>query len=96
MFPLFVSPFYFPLAIIRKSAYEVIMKKMVTENELRDILQKACEKAGSQKAWAGANDVSAGYVNDILQAKRGFGKSVLKALGYKELKQYVFVEEKRN
>lgn len=51
--------------------------------KIKKVLEKACKKAGGQKAWANQNGVSAAYVSDVLAGKRDLGEKILKALGYK-------------
>lgn len=45
------------------------------------MLAKACEAEGSQQAWAKLHGISAPYVNDVINGRRGPGKSILSALG---------------
>jgi len=56
-------------------------------------LRRECDEAGSQKAWAEANGVSGAYVNDVLQARREPGDSILRALGLKKVVRYVEVRK---
>jgi len=53
------------------------------------LLTQACRAAGSQKAWAEANGVTGSYVNDVLQARREPGDSILNALGLVKVVGYV-------
>lgn len=62
---------------------------MLTPDDMREKLRAACAQAGSQKAWADANDVSAQYVCDALQGRREIGKSIAVALGYEPRTYYV-------
>ena len=59
--------------------------RMLTEKQLRKILREECRKAGSQKAWAEARDISGGYVGDVLHGRREPGEKVLAALGYRRV-----------
>ncbi len=52
-------------------------------------LRKACEAAGSQKAWAARHGVSAGHVNDVLNDRKPAGPAVLAALGLRKVVRYV-------
>lgn len=64
-------------------------RKTLTEDELRDLLRKACNKAGSQSTWADTAGVSSVYVSDVLNQKRAPGDSILRALGYSRVVTYV-------
>ena len=44
-------------------------------------LTAACKAAGSQRAFAEKNGMSAAYVCDVLNGRRDPGPSILKALG---------------
>jgi len=59
----------------------------LTDKEIRVKLREACEKAGSQKAWAKKNCLSEAYVSEVIRGK-SIGKSILEALGYN--KDYSF------
>jgi len=54
---------------------------VMTEDQVRKLLAKACETAGGQKAWALTAGVSGAYVSDVLAGNRSPGKSILAALG---------------
>lgn len=60
----------------------------MNSEQLRNILSLACKKAGGQKAWAAANDLSQGYVCDVLLKRRGIGESIATALGYQQVVTY--------
>lgn len=45
-------------------------KRTITTEELRELLRKACKKAGSQRKWALENKLSPQYINDVLQGNR--------------------------
>lgn len=53
----------------------------MTADDVRKMLKRACEKAGSNRAWAAANDVTAAYVSDVLLGRREPGPSICAALG---------------
>jgi hypothetical protein len=61
----------------------------VTDEDVRKLLRKACDAAGSQRAWADANNVSAPYVSDVLCQRRDPGPAVLSALGLRAETRYV-------
>lgn len=54
---------------------------VMTEDEVKEALRRACEKAGNVRTWALANDVSPQYVGDVLNGNRKPGESILKPLG---------------
>jgi len=45
------------------------------------VLEREVRKAGSQKEAAEALEISAQYLNDLLQGRREFSDNVLKKLG---------------
>ena len=53
----------------------------MTAGEVRELLRKACEKAGTQGAWAKAHEVSAAYVSDVILGRRDPGPAICEALG---------------
>lgn len=59
------------------------MTKRIGGNEIRKLLREKCLEAGSQKAWAQANGMSAVHVCDVLQGNRAPGEKILTALGYR-------------
>ena len=61
------------------------MPDTITEYQMREVLRKACDAAGSQLAWAEANGFSPSFVSDVLKKKRGISEELLKALGYLKL-----------
>lgn len=61
---------------------------MIDQIEVCRRIAAACKHAGGQKAWAEANGLSAGYVSDVLNARREPGKSVLDALGLVRVVRY--------
>lgn len=62
---------------------------MKTENQMREILRKACKEAGSQKDFAIANKVSAQFICRILKGKRGVTQAIGRVLGYKKTEVWV-------
>jgi DNA-binding transcriptional regulator YdaS (Cro superfamily) len=52
----------------------------MTADEVRENLRRACNAAGTQKAWAELHALSPAYVNDVLQGNRAPGQSILDAL----------------
>ena len=61
----------------------------MTLDDVRKLLRKACESAGSQQAWAEANKISPAYVSDVLVERREPGPAILDALGLKATTVYV-------
>lgn len=61
---------------------------LLTEDDLRIKLRKACEAAGSQKVWAEQNDLSPQYVTDALLGRRGIGDGIAHRLGYEKVVRY--------
>ena len=68
------------LARVRELAYHSDME-ILTDEDVRDELRKACEEAGSQSAWAKKHGVGCSYVSDVLTGRRGPGPAILAALG---------------
>jgi hypothetical protein len=64
------------------------MKHLLSLPDVIALLAKRCEEAGSQKAFAEANGVSAQYVSDVLKQKREPGEAILKALGLYKVESY--------
>lgn len=62
--------------------------KMINNTQLLEILQSACDKAGSQWKWAMQHTLSPAYVSDVLNGRRAPGESILKALGYEKEVNY--------
>jgi hypothetical protein len=56
--------------------------------DVRRLLANQCQAAGSQKAWAEANDLSSAYVCDVLIQRRDPGESILAALGLERVVTY--------
>lgn len=53
----------------------------MTVTDVRDMLRRACQKAGSALAWAKANGFSAPYVSDVLNGRRDPAPRICEALG---------------
>ena len=64
------------------------MKKHLTQADVIDLLRRQCKEAGSQKAFADANGISAQYVTDVLHKRREPGEAVLSALGLRKVITY--------
>jgi hypothetical protein len=60
----------------------------MTEDDVRGLLRKATEDAGSRRAWALAHDLSAQYVGDVIDGKRSIGPAILAALNIEAVTTY--------
>lgn len=60
----------------------------MTELEVRRLLRKACEYAGSQNEWAELYGISAAYVSDVIRGRRNPGEAILNALGLVKVVSY--------
>lgn len=56
--------------------------------QVRDILRRECEKAGSAKAWAQSAGLSGAYVSDVLNGRRDPAEAILSALGIERVVSY--------
>ena len=57
-------------------------------DDVRRLLLRECEKAGSMSEWAKENYVSPGYVSDVVNGRRLPGGSILAALGLERVVTY--------
>jgi transcriptional regulator with XRE-family HTH domain len=53
----------------------------ITEEEVRQRLREAIERAGSQQAYAAQIGVSNSYLSDVVNGRRLPGESILRPLG---------------
>ena len=60
----------------------------MTADDVRKILQRSCDRVGSQTAWAVSAGVSLAYVCDVLAGRREPGESILKPLGLERVTIY--------
>jgi len=60
----------------------------MTADDVRVLLAEACQKAGSQRAWAKRNNLSAAYVSDVLLARREPAEASCAALKIKRVVSY--------
>jgi hypothetical protein len=58
---------------------------MLTREEVLQRLREACEKAGSENAWAKAHGMSQAYVNDAIRGRREPGPAILEAMGLEKV-----------
>jgi len=61
---------------------------LLSEVQILECLWKACEQAGSQKAWAEKNGVSPSYVTDVLLGRRAPGDAITHRLGFERVVRY--------
>ena len=60
------------------------MTELLTADQVRDRLRKACEAAGGLRAWARGNGVSAAWVSRVIRNENEFGDAILVPLGVKK------------
>ena len=53
----------------------------MTIDDVRAMLRKSCDQAGTLRAWAKVHGLSPAYVSDVVRGNRAPGPSILKALG---------------
>ena len=53
----------------------------MTADDVRSMLKRACETAGSAAAWASDHNLSPAYVSDAINGRRDPGPSICEALG---------------
>lgn len=70
------------------------MSDLFNHSTVRAELAQQCDAAGSQKAWAHANNLSPAHVNNVLQGRREPGESICAALGFRRVILYEFVGAK--
>lgn len=68
------------------------MTAIITEEDVRDRLRRACEAAGGRQQWSDAYEVSPQYVGDVLRGQRKPGEKILRALGL--TRRMVYGEER--
>lgn len=66
---------------------------MLSQDQVRKRLKAACEDAGSQAEWARRHGMSAAYLHDVINGRRGVGKAILGALGLRRVVQYTPIRE---
>lgn len=62
-------------------------------SEVRNRLREACDKAGSQIAWARVHDLNISYVSEVQRGTRAPGSKVLAALGLVRVIDYVEIDK---
>lgn len=63
--------------------------------DVRTMILKHSQEAGSQSSYAKSIGVSSSYLSDILKGKREPGHKILKALGLVRIVEYIDVAECR-
>lgn len=61
----------------------------LTLDEVRALLSRAVDRAGSQRAFGTQAGVSACYVNDVLKGRRTPGRRMLDALALDKIERFV-------
>ena len=61
---------------------------LLTEQQVRERLQAACDQAGSQRRFAESRGVRESLISDTLHAKRAPGATILTALGLVEVTRF--------
>jgi hypothetical protein len=61
---------------------------MMIANDVRNMLRKACDKAGGITAWARENKVSVAYVSDVINGRREPGPAVCRAFDLEAVVHY--------
>lgn len=61
---------------------------MLSTEQVRKRLKAACEDAGSQAEWARRHGMSAAYLHDVINGRRGLGHAILEALGLERVIQF--------
>lgn len=62
---------------------------LVEEMTVRIALKHACERAGSQRAFADSINVSEQYVSDVINGSRQPGEAIAKPLGFKPVRRWI-------
>ena len=62
----------------------------MTQNDVRELLRKACDKAGSVRRWAMDHELSNSYVSRVLQDGEAPGASILEALSLEKIVVYQY------
>ena len=64
-------------------------KNILTVMEVRALLRRECEEAGSQREWALAHGITMTDVSYVLTGRRPPGPTLLRALGLTRVINYV-------
>jgi hypothetical protein len=74
--------------LAERIALAAIERKVFTADEVRDLLRRACEAAGSQSAWARANGLEGPNVCAAIAGRRPFFAPMLARLGLRKIILY--------
>lgn len=61
---------------------------MLSAADVRCLLKHQCEAAGSQANWAREHRISAAYLNDVLEGRRGIGPAIMRRMGLQKVVMY--------
>ncbi len=65
----------------------------MSKDELVAELRRRCAEAGTISDWAKGHGLSAIYISDVLNGRRGVGRKLLKAMNAVERKSYELLED---
>lgn len=66
----------------------------LTSDDVRALILKACDKAGSRQAWATQIKVSPTFLGDVIHGRREPSPSILRPLGLEKVVLYRRVRQK--
>ncbi len=66
-----------------------MIHQAITEDEMRERLKQAARDFGSQKSFAEARGVTAGYLNDCIKRNGAIGAKLAATLGYRPVTVFV-------
>jgi len=61
---------------------------LLTEQQVRERLQAACDLAGGQRRFAEAHGLRESVISETVNARRAPGQAVLTALGMREVRRF--------
>lgn len=62
-------------------------------DEVRELLRRECEQAGTLAAWARRHDIAPQYVSDVINGRRLPGKRILDVLNLRKVTYYWPIEK---
>lgn len=71
---------------------EINQSGLLDAIDVSALLRKACDDAGSQKAFASRAGVSAAFVHAVLSAKSAPSGSILRAIGLRKITRYTKIK----
>ena len=69
------------------------LEDVCTTENVRIILRRACDEAGSVSAWARAHAMSVPGLHDVLKGRVGVSATLAKKLGLRRVVRYVPIED---